>query len=65
MRLVLVTLGLLMLAACAQPMQTANNGNLTRFVEPTHGAAYSQGDARYYENYANPYPSGGAIAKTK
>lgn len=67
MRLVLVALGLLVVGACAQPMQTASNAvgsgksDLTRFVQPTNGAAYSQSDLYYYTANRNPYPSGGAM----
>jgi len=53
MRLALLFLGLLAMSACAQPTQTADNASngtsdLTRFVQPTNGAAFSQGDYRYY-----------------
>lgn len=69
MRWIVVALGLLALGACVQkPMQNTENASqhgkssLYRFIEPTGGAAYSQGDARYYEQNANPYGStGGAV----
>jgi hypothetical protein len=65
MRPVLAALGLLLLGACAQPVQTANNApvghsDLNRFVQPTDGAAYSQSDLYYYTANTNPYPVGGA-----
>ena len=60
MRVFLVVLGLAWLAACTPPMQTADNAgkngksDLYRYIEPTNGAAYSQGDMRYYESGVNP-----------
>ncbi|MGH7074919.1 MAG: hypothetical protein ACREFD_12050 [Stellaceae bacterium] len=55
MRWVLMTLGLLLLGACA-PNQMASNAppNLQRYIVPSGGAAYAQSDMRYYENGANP-----------
>jgi len=49
MRVILAALGLLTLAACAQPtsQQTANN-DMTKYVEATDGAPYPQSDYRYY-----------------
>jgi hypothetical protein len=71
MRLALLAVGLLVLAACAQPApppgkNAANKSDLYRFIEPTNGAAYSQGDARYYQNQQAPYSgAGGAPPRTK
>ena len=64
MRLALAIFGLLLLAACAQPMQTAQTGpgshsDLNRFVEPTGGAAYSESSMYFYEQGANPGAIGG------
>jgi hypothetical protein len=61
MRYIFATLGLLMLGACAQPVQTANDPHLNRFIEPTDGAAYSQGDVRYYNSESAPYSGGGMV----
>ena len=64
MRLALLAIGLFALAACAQPApgpgkNAANKSDLHRFIEPTDGAAYSQGDARYYENQQAPISGAG------
>jgi hypothetical protein len=57
MRLSLVVAALLALGACtpAPPMSAQNNrADLNKFVQPTNGAAYSQGDLYYYTTAANP-----------
>ncbi|HEY5211179.1 MAG TPA: hypothetical protein VIJ42_17200 [Stellaceae bacterium] len=59
MRYALAILGLLALGACTPPAQPVNDSNLNRFIEPTDGAAYSQGDARYYNSESPPYSGGG------
>jgi hypothetical protein len=68
MRTILAGLGLLLLGACALPMQNRassnDQANLQRFVEPTGGAAYSQADARYYESGVNPGYAGPAAPQT-
>jgi hypothetical protein len=73
MRVVFLVIGLLALGACAQPAPSpmAQNGtpksdksDLNRFVEPTNGAAYSQGDMYYYrENSSTSFqgPAGNAF----
>lgn len=71
MRFAVLAVGLLVLAACAQPApppakDAANKSDLYRFIEPTNGAAYSQGDARYYENQQAPVNgAGGAPMRVK
>jgi hypothetical protein len=62
MRLALAVLGLLLLGACTTPTQTAstqNKSDLNKYIEPTNGAAYSQGDVRYYNSDNPPYSGGG------
>jgi hypothetical protein len=59
MRIVLLAAALSVLAACAPPMpppnqRTAERSDLYRFIEPTNGAAYSQGSMYYYTNGVNP-----------
>lgn len=71
MRIVLLAAALSVLAACAQPMpppnqKTASRSDLYRFIEPTNGAAYSQGSIYYYTTGVNPGafgpgPVGGAM----
>jgi hypothetical protein len=64
MRVALAVLALMMLGACAPPTQTADNAaapgrsDLYRFVAPTNGGAWSQGDERYYLEGQAPYGSG-------
>ena len=72
MRVALIVIGLLTLAACVQPGPTptartaADNADLKRFVEPTDGAPYSQSDMNYYRDNANPGAAGPAgIPRTK
>jgi len=63
MRFALLIVGLFALAACTQPVQTAQNANsqsdLKRFVEPTGGAAYPESYMYFYEQGANPGAIGG------
>jgi hypothetical protein len=67
MRFVFLVAVLSVLAACAPPMpppnqKTANRSDLYRFIEPTNGAAYSQGSMYYYTTGVNPGafgPAGG------
>ncbi|HXE17131.1 MAG TPA: hypothetical protein VN632_07870 [Stellaceae bacterium] len=65
MRIALAVFGLLLLGACAEPMQTAQTNaasqrsDLNRFVEPTGGAAYSESSMYFYEQGANPGAIGG------
>ncbi len=67
MRFVLLAVALFVLAACAPPVpppnqKTANKSDLYRFIEPTNGAAYSQGSIYYYTTGVNPGafgPAGG------
>jgi hypothetical protein len=63
MRLALIAIGLLVLAACATPsgnnQSTAKTDpNLNRFTEPTNGAAYSQADQYDYLQAADPGQGG-------
>ncbi|MGH6981063.1 MAG: hypothetical protein ACREFC_07630 [Stellaceae bacterium] len=64
MRLALAAVGHLLLAACSQPVQTAQmnaqtQSDLRRFVEPTGGAAYPESYIYFYEQGANPGAIGG------
>jgi hypothetical protein len=58
MRFGLIAIGLFVLGACTPgPLPAAQVGNgaeLNKYVEPTNGAAYSQGDLYYYTTNANP-----------
>jgi hypothetical protein len=59
MRFVLLAAALSLLAACAAPAtppneKTTNRSDLYRFIEPTNGAAYSQGSLYYYTMGVNP-----------
>jgi hypothetical protein len=53
MRFMLLAAALFVLGACGAPMPSsspnaANRSDLYRFIEPTNGAAYSQGSLYYY-----------------
>jgi hypothetical protein len=58
MRYALIAIGLLALGACTPgplpPAQVSNPNDLKKYVEPTNGAAYSQGDLYYYTTGVNP-----------
>jgi hypothetical protein len=60
MRFVLLAAALSVLTACAATptppanQKTANRSDLYRFIEPTNGAAYSQGSLYYYTTGVNP-----------
>ncbi len=70
MRFVVIAIGLLALGACTPgplpPAQVSNGAELYKYVEPTNGAAYSQGELYYYTADTNPGyagPSGGQFHK--
>jgi len=69
MRTILLTSALLLLGACAMPgpMQSAGNqtADLSKYVEPSNGAAYSQSDLYYYTENANPNAIGGPGAPVR
>lgn len=53
MRFVLLAVALFLLGSCAAPVPSSNQNvadksGLYRFIEPTNGAAYSQGSISYY-----------------
>jgi hypothetical protein len=54
MRLSLLVAALSALAACTLTPPQNQRADLNKYVEPTNGAAYSQGDIRYYQNGVNP-----------
>jgi hypothetical protein len=70
MRFALIAVGLLALCACTPgplpPAQVSNGTDLNKYVEPTNGAAYSQGQLYYYTATTGPAAQGPAgIPRTK
>jgi hypothetical protein len=70
MRFALIAISLFALGACTPgplpPAQVSNGSDLKKYVEPTNGAAYSQGQLYYYTATSAPNAQGPAgIPRTK